>query len=822
MLLRFPKRARRGFGHDFRTSLEQLEIRNLLSAGLSTDVIDEPGQSLVGTATSGHTSFAPAQQFLEATAATSETTTRIATITTTAKTGEKPQSKVWQHDGIWWSVLPDASGTWLRQLDGAQWTAILRLATSTSVKADVKVLGNLAHVLLFQGANSSLASLEYDTASQTYQFWSARPDLARITLHSSVETATIDIDSTGRMWLVSDGSNTVEARYSDGSYSEWSSAITIASGISSDDISVVTAMPTGQIGVLWSNQRTKRFGFKTHDDGTDPTVWSADEVPAGFSALNVGKGMADDHLNVAVTSNGTLYAAVKTSYNSKSAPLIALLVRRPNGQWDALYSVENVGTRGIVVVNEAADWLRVIYTKSESGGDIVYRQSSLGTINFGPRQTLIAGSWNDASSTKQTVSDQLVVIASSSKTTTGVLLTGLAESTAPPTQTLLVNAGRDLSISIDVGANLDGTVTHGNLPLSAVSTAWRLVSGPGNVTFGNASAIDTTAQFDQPGVYVLSLSASDGVISRSDLATIAVAPSRPPEVPSTETTRIRFQDGVGPRSSYAGTRDASIRSDRPTSNDGRNSRLIADGDPDYAALIKWDISAVPIGSIVRSASMTLEINDGSKEAYEIYALRRDWSESTVSWMFASLNDPWNSPGAQGEGDYDRTVLGTIDRTRTGKATIELNPQGIAVIQSWVNNPTNNFGFIILDYVSSSDALSFRSRETGVRSDRPRLTVNYELPVEPSPFALSRLFVDDVGAGRSTSASLAAYHGEAGAGSLNMQAQQQATEPTQELNQQENASRDLIFAEGHLETPVATALDLSVVADGFHDLLQIAF
>ena len=90
-------------------------------------------------------------------------------------------------------------------------------------------------------------------------------------------------------------------RWSDSPYSTWSSAITIATGVTDDDICAVTAF-AGKIGVLWSNQSTQRFGFKYHVDGADPATWSADEVPASQSALNVGAGMADDHINFAVAS----------------------------------------------------------------------------------------------------------------------------------------------------------------------------------------------------------------------------------------------------------------------------------------------------------------------------------------------------------------------------------------------------------------------------------------------------------------------------------------------------------------------------------------
>ena len=82
-------------------------------------------------------------------------------VNVTATTGEKPQSKVWEYDGQWFTVLPDASGTWVRRLDGNTWTSVLRLTPDTHVQADVKTDGNLAHVLLFDGVHSQLATIEY-------------------------------------------------------------------------------------------------------------------------------------------------------------------------------------------------------------------------------------------------------------------------------------------------------------------------------------------------------------------------------------------------------------------------------------------------------------------------------------------------------------------------------------------------------------------------------------------------------------------------------------------------------------------------------------
>jgi hypothetical protein len=319
---------------------------------------------------------------------TRASTTSLTPLTVTQDTGEKPQSKVWQYNNTWWAVLPNSSGTYLWRLEpDYNWTSVLKLSDSTNARADVKAVGGVTHILLHD-STPELVSVEHVSVGNTYQLWSTRPTATSISLSGS-ETATIDIDSTGRMWLATESGSKVNVYYSDSPYSSFSGPVTLATNINEDDISDVIAMPGNKVGVLWSNQTTQRFGFKTHVDGADPSTWSADEVPASQSALNVGAGMADDHLNMKVASDGTLYAAVKTSYDTSGYPKIALLIRRPGGTWDNLYEVDQSGTRGIVVLNEAAGTLRVIYTTSEGGGDIVYKESPLSSISFGSRQTLM-------------------------------------------------------------------------------------------------------------------------------------------------------------------------------------------------------------------------------------------------------------------------------------------------------------------------------------------------------------------------------------------------------------------------------------------------
>ena len=137
------------------------------------------------------------------------TQTTLGAIPVSASTGEKPQSKVWFHDSTWWAVLPtDAAtpgaGTWVWRLeDGGSWTAVLHISNANDTQADVKSVGTVAHVLLY-GAAPELVSLEFVPAGShraRTSLWPSRPTPTSLLALSGSETATIDIDSTGRMWL---------------------------------------------------------------------------------------------------------------------------------------------------------------------------------------------------------------------------------------------------------------------------------------------------------------------------------------------------------------------------------------------------------------------------------------------------------------------------------------------------------------------------------------------------------------------------------------------------------------------------------------------
>ncbi|MEO8103881.1 MAG: hypothetical protein ABI790_15265 [Betaproteobacteria bacterium] len=93
---------------------------------------------------------------------------------------------------------------------------------------------------------------------------------------------------------------------------------------------------------------------------------------------------------------------------------------------------------------------------------------------------------------------------------------------APP----VVNAGGNQTITLPSAAMLAGTASDDGLPNppGALTTTWSRFSGPFTVTFGDANALSTSANFAGPGNYVLRLTASDGLASSSADVGITVNP----------------------------------------------------------------------------------------------------------------------------------------------------------------------------------------------------------------------------------------------------------------------------------------------------------
>ncbi len=189
-----------------------------------------------------------------------------------------------------------------------------------------------------------------------------------------------------------------------------------------------------------------------------------------------------------------------------------------------------------------------------------------------------------------------------------------------------------------------------------------------------------------------------------------------------------FQDGLQPPAAYAGTQDAALSESQPDTPFGAGAELFADGDDpsgsgrDMLSLLRWDVSAIPPGTVVQSVELTIQVTNRSQGSYGLYQVLAPWVEVEVTWNEAAAGIPWQGPGAQGAQDRGATLLGSVAAGSLGSYTAALNAFGVAVVQGWVDDPASNHGLVLAD-PSVTNGLDFASREVPVAPDRPRLTVN---------------------------------------------------------------------------------------------------
>lgn len=184
----------------------------------------------------------------------------------------------------------------------------------------------------------------------------------------------------------------------------------------------------------------------------------------------------------------------------------------------------------------------------------------------------------------------------------------------------------------------------------------------------------------------------------------------------------RFQQGVFPTSSYAGSDDVWIRGSNPTTNYGADERMDADSQSNNSAewsLIKWNISSLATTETVESATVTITVNDASAQDYGLYAVTRNWVESQANWNQYANGANWQSPGT---GATDRgPLVGTLVARNPGTYDVQLNAAGISLVQSWIADPARNFGLIVYS-ATATDGLEMRTSEYGTATERPKLTI----------------------------------------------------------------------------------------------------
>ena len=161
----------------------------------------------------------------------------------------------------------------------------------------------------------------------------------------------------------------------------------------------------------------------------------------------------------------------------------------------------------------------------------------------------------------------------------------------------------------------------------------------------------------------------------------------------------------------------------PNWNGAETDNCLVNSDPEQLSvvLLRWDFPQLASDSLVDSAELHLHVRSYSTEevSYPLYAVRQEWDPSTLIWNATETTSLWD----------ETTPLGFVIVHGDGSADARLNAAGVAVIQNWLMNPSENFGMVVADAAFSAEYFTFDCSEAA-SGFPPRLLINYSVPSSP--------------------------------------------------------------------------------------------
>ena len=184
--------------------------------------------------------------------------------------------------------------------------------------------------------------------------------------------------------------------------------------------------------------------------------------------------------------------------------------------------------------------------------------------------------------------------------------------------------------------------------------------------------------------------------------------------------------------------DTTLSSTQPTSGhdvfDGRPWLGVGNNSTTYGktrTLMRFDTSAVPTGARVLDSDVSLwdpglgAGTAGAHATYNLHRLLKGFNETAATWNNATATTPWTNMG----GDYSATTLGSVTGLNNNEEPKWRTWRGAnlnTAVQTWVANPSTNFGFLLklANEASTAERSLFLSSEAGEPLLTPRLTLPY--------------------------------------------------------------------------------------------------
>lgn len=157
--------------------------------------------------------------------------------------------------------------------------------------------------------------------------------------------------------------------------------------------------------------------------------------------------------------------------------------------------------------------------------------------------------------------------------------------------------------------------------------------------------------------------------------------------------------------------DCYIWEESPDYNGGSSDTLYTGlvGASDKVAFLRFDLSGVPSGARVASATLTLVVEANGGVPIAVRRVIDPWTELEPTWATFSDSMDFGAPEA-------------VFTPVAGKVSVDVT----GLVQAWVNEPANNFG-LALTQATLTQSSTFRSSDWGTASERPSLDVVFDQP-----------------------------------------------------------------------------------------------
>ncbi len=198
-------------------------------------------------------------------------------------------------------------------------------------------------------------------------------------------------------------------------------------------------------------------------------------------------------------------------------------------------------------------------------------------------------------------------------------------------------------------------------------------------------------------------------------------------------------------------------------------------------LLRFDIASnIPAGATINGVTLRLNMSRTifAAQFIKLHRVLSDWGEGTsnaiaeegagaasttgeATWQHRFFDTVlWTTPG----GDFSATASDSEAVSTTGFYTWGSTPQMVNDVQTWLNAPASNFGWLLRGVENiSSTSKRFDSRESPNVASRPLLTVTYtgtlavkENPRHPAAFAMHENFPNPFSASAFNSATIIRY------------------------------------------------------------------